>query len=302
MLPPGQVALFTSIKGVYFVQTIFLEGWTIAESEYHLSKVVDPKLLHHSKISFGKGLEWNLETTRLFNKMDVILRVKDRLYTNAGVMVQYVSLNRYLTFVDVFRPKESLRTDCAIYCNGDRYDNEQIKSIACSMVSSLFYVELPEMPSFYSCPEQVYLRLLCRVPTGLPLVSLLYKLRLSQTTLLYKATTSKYVQEQVVTEESLRRCKEGRAFSRLIKVEVSSRTSKLDVKLCTKGFKPRDISNSPYILQDLIQDSKIDCIFGRRDHQTVARGLPTAELALVEMDRLQDTMVSLIGDLRKEVF
>lgn len=76
------------MKGVYFVQTIFLKEWTVEESGYHLGKVVEPSLINHSKISFGKGLEWDLDVTRLFNKMDVVLQVKDRLYSNTRVTVQ----------------------------------------------------------------------------------------------------------------------------------------------------------------------------------------------------------------------
>lgn len=171
-------------------------------------------------------------------------------------------------------------------------------SIARRMISSLFYIELLELPASYSCPGLVYLRLLCRVPTGLPLVSLLYRLRLNRTMLMYGATASRYSKGQLVTAGALQRCKEGKYFSRLIKVEVSSHRAKVEVKICTKGSEPQDISNTPYALQDLVRDSRFDCVFGRDDHQIPMRGLPTAEVALEEMERLRETLDGLIGELK----
>ncbi|KAH6646832.1 hypothetical protein BKA67DRAFT_595054 [Truncatella angustata] len=70
--------------GVFFAQTIFLEGWTIAESGHHVNKLAEPNLTKRSTISFGKGLEWDLETTRLFNELDVTLKVKDMIYSNTN--------------------------------------------------------------------------------------------------------------------------------------------------------------------------------------------------------------------------
>ena len=78
------------MSGAYFVQTIFVEHWTIAESSHHLSKLAEPSITRNTRVSFGKGLDWDLDATRLVDSTDVVLVVKNDVYSNAETIAQYV--------------------------------------------------------------------------------------------------------------------------------------------------------------------------------------------------------------------
>jgi hypothetical protein len=78
------------VSGAYFVQTIFVEHWTIAESSHHLSRLAEPSITRNTRVSFGKGLDWDLDATRLVDSTDVVLIVKNRIYSNVDTIAQCV--------------------------------------------------------------------------------------------------------------------------------------------------------------------------------------------------------------------
>jgi hypothetical protein len=53
-----------SKAGLFFVQTIFLEGWSLSDCQYHLKNLSDPKVdRRQSLVSFGKNLTWKMGRT-----------------------------------------------------------------------------------------------------------------------------------------------------------------------------------------------------------------------------------------------
>ncbi|KAH7215393.1 hypothetical protein DER44DRAFT_764229 [Fusarium oxysporum] len=50
--------------GLFFVQTVFLEGWDLSDCQYHLKNVGDPEVdRKQSLVSFGKNLTWKMGRT-----------------------------------------------------------------------------------------------------------------------------------------------------------------------------------------------------------------------------------------------
>jgi hypothetical protein len=50
--------------GLFFVQTVFLEGWNLSDCQYHLKNVGDPEVdRKQSLVSFGKNLTWKMGRT-----------------------------------------------------------------------------------------------------------------------------------------------------------------------------------------------------------------------------------------------
>ncbi|KAJ4196920.1 hypothetical protein NW759_016377 [Fusarium solani] len=60
--------------GLFFVQTIFLEGWSLPDCQYHLKNLGDPTVdKQQSLVSFGKGLTWRMARTASFNGANAVL-------------------------------------------------------------------------------------------------------------------------------------------------------------------------------------------------------------------------------------
>jgi len=142
------------------------------------------------------------------------------------------------------------------------------------MHSYLFYVELVSAPAFYSVPEMIQVRLLCRLPHCSPnekepnasILDLLSRLKRQNTMIFYHADGEQHV-EPLVTPEIWDFCQRGGGFSRILNMTVLSRTSVLDIRIGNSN-KSQKISNCPYQLGKLIKDQKLNCTFGRKDCQT----------------------------------
>jgi hypothetical protein len=257
--------------------------------------------MRNTRVSFGKGLDWDLDAARLVDSTDIVLIIKNSIYSNVDTISQCVCPPPRRRLCLYCRLRENRRYDVKVRCGDVHADGKLLDSIADRMISSLFYIELLRAPSFYSVPEDIYLRLCCRVPTGSPLINLLYRLRLYRARLLTSATASDCNEQRLISTNALQQCKAGKPFSRLIKLKIWSHVAKVNIQIRLVDMEPYHISNCPYSLQDLIRDSKIDCVFGRQDHQTSEPVFPSNELALEEVGKLEETVLDIMGNVSRNV-
>jgi hypothetical protein len=131
------------------------------------------------------------------------------------------------------------------------------------LLSSLFYIELIGVPVFDTGGFVCQVRIRCRLTPSQPaLVELVDRLRSTGACFTYETRKIKCVNHQVYEE-----IKRGVAFSQHVQFDVQSLDEKLDIKIHEITRKPQSISNCPYMLQTLIHDQGLDCVFGRRDHR-----------------------------------
>ncbi|KAI1841723.1 hypothetical protein JX265_013704 [Neoarthrinium moseri] len=195
--------------GAFLVHAIFIAGWTIADVKHHLDSLSEAKLVKKGSIaSFGDGLRWDFAGARLFNGADVILLVEHAAFFNTNTSSASFSLPKIAAPNNVRQssPAFEHKSDVVIQCSGDKCDPSAFHLMASKMVSSLFYIELVEAPTFYTVPETVHIRLKCRLPAGTPLTTLLFKLRLKNTRI-YMASGGAGKEEMLVTPSALARCK-----------------------------------------------------------------------------------------------
>jgi len=265
--------------GAYFVQTIFLEDWSLADCAYHIPRLADPKLdSKRSVVSFGKGLEWDLTTIKHFNTPEATLVVQNRVFYNAD---QPSSATHEL---------ES--TDIAVRCQGTWSSDPQ--SAAHHLFASLFYIELMDLPKFYAARERARVHLHCRVPPGPALLELVSGLYRSRAQVYYRADDSNHVSDLLVTSAALARCRTGERFARAFEIQVGSMASSIDVRIDGLGG-PEYISNCPYELQKLVQDQGLDCVFGRKDHRDLERAEMSSFAMFEAIDWLSRALEGVIG-------
>lgn len=131
------------------------------------------------------------------------------------------------------------------------------------LLASLFYVELIGVPVFDTVGFVCQARIRCRLMPSQPaLLELVDRLRSTGARFSYENRKIYCVNYQVYSE--IRR---GVAFSRHVQFDVQSLDEKVDVKIHEITQEPQSISNCPYILQTLIHDQGLDCVFGSKDHR-----------------------------------
>lgn len=131
------------------------------------------------------------------------------------------------------------------------------------LLSSLFYIELIGAPVLDTSGFLCQARIRCRLMPSQPaLATLVDRLRSTDARFTYEHRDIQCVNSQVYDE-----IKRGAAFSRHVQFDVLSLDEKLDVKIHNITHKPQSISNCPYMLQALIHDQGLDCVFGNKDHR-----------------------------------
>ena len=63
--------------------------------------------------------------------------------------------------------------------------------------------------------------------------------------------------------------KSGIAYSRYFEFTVNSLSDSIDIKVSRITRYNQSISNYPYILQTLIKDQGLECVFGCKDHRSM---------------------------------
>lgn len=152
---------------------------------------------------------------------------------------------------------------------GGTYPTESLGSIASKLISSLFYVELDRMPTFYVSPEMCTLVVLCRVLPGDGLLDLLNKLRRGSTRIAWQGSEIKHSDALLCTDEVMIRCQDLQYFARTITVKVSSLETQIAVQIGGTKRPLQSISNCPYRLRDLIKDQGLDSAFDSRSRRAL---------------------------------
>ncbi|KAH0545344.1 hypothetical protein FGG08_000643 [Glutinoglossum americanum] len=140
---------------------------------------------------------------------------------------------------------------------------DTITSSLDGLLSSLFYIELIGTPLIdtvgFFCRAQIRSRLTPSQPAFMVLIE---RLRKVGARFYYDQKTVPCVNRQLYGET-----KRGIAFSRYIEFSAASLSDEIDVKIDGITEIGQSISNCPYMLQTLIEDQGLDCVFGHRDHK-----------------------------------
>lgn len=75
-------AQLIDLAGVFLTITTFVEGWSLSDSRFHLKRIKQPKFPGQDRVTFGKGLEWDLGDDRFFRNTDIILEGKKNHWSN----------------------------------------------------------------------------------------------------------------------------------------------------------------------------------------------------------------------------
>ncbi|KAH8745915.1 hypothetical protein F5883DRAFT_702007, partial [Diaporthe sp. PMI_573] len=156
-----------------------------------------------------------------------------------------------------------------------------------------FYVELVDQPCLASSPEICLLRLRCRVQPGQALSIILRKFQ--QSRIYFRGDEPNYYISHLLPPDVLQSINNGEPFSRIIEVMVSSRASKISVKIEGADGQRRHISGSPYPLGQLIRDQGLDCLFGKPNHSEFDSSAIQENKATMRLhaEKLQDTLKSI---------
>ncbi|PMD42322.1 hypothetical protein L207DRAFT_632109 [Hyaloscypha variabilis F] len=132
------------------------------------------------------------------------------------------------------------------------------------LTASLFYIELIGMPQLdelghFYCRAQVR----CRIsPSSIAYGKLIQRLRESRARFYYDFQSVPCVNQELHDEAT-----RGIAFSRRIEMSVPSLHHSVDVKINGITSTIQRLSNCPYKLQQLVEDQRLHCVFGNKDHK-----------------------------------
>ena len=72
-----------SLAGSFFALTLFSERWDLSDCKYHIKNLSEPTFQKKSStISFGKGLEWNVDEVLRSNGAFACLQINEQTFSN----------------------------------------------------------------------------------------------------------------------------------------------------------------------------------------------------------------------------
>ncbi|KAJ9155216.1 hypothetical protein NKR23_g2120 [Pleurostoma richardsiae] len=117
--------------GIFFVITMFVEGWTQEDCTHHLPRLFRVKRGRKGRISFGKGLDWDLRDLRYFNGAHAAVESRKKIFSN------------YLPTYETY-PAEGVKrrasdaahlaegSDISIHYEGGAYSGELLRTVVFS--------------------------------------------------------------------------------------------------------------------------------------------------------------------------
>ncbi len=140
-----------------------------------------------------------------------------------------------------------------------------------NLIASLFYVELDDLPtfdrSFFRCRAHICCRWSSNNPALLRLVS-----RMAQTDTRFYVNGRVYMGVDVAVVDDVNN---RRPFRKPVEFDASNLKDLINISIAGITTSPRNISNCPYILADLVRDQGLECVFGREDHRKRKRSIPS---------------------------
>lgn len=162
------------------------------------------------------------------------------------------------------------------------------------LITCLFYIELLSAPTFYSTPTYAHVLLKCRLSSGKPFLTLIKCLHHQRTMVHFRADEAKTTSELLVTSESLRKCRDGRPFSKALKMQVYGFHTILNVKMDGVTGGKDNISNCPYQLEKLVKDQGLHRQFGSKDHRISNESFDPNHEIEDDISNLRDTLDKVI--------
>ncbi|KAH8587546.1 hypothetical protein B0O99DRAFT_399361 [Bisporella sp. PMI_857] len=137
------------------------------------------------------------------------------------------------------------------------------------LLASLFYIELLAVPQLADIGFRCTGHIRCRLRSDTEAYQMLV-------TRLQKTKAHFYYAGQVVpciTNQIYNQMREGVSFSKYFELETPSLDTVLDIRIdgITKSI--MSISNCPYILNTLIADQKLNCVFGSSERRRAYTGI-----------------------------
>ncbi|KAG4278816.1 hypothetical protein FPRO04_06137 [Fusarium proliferatum] len=235
--------------GIFFAFAIFLEGWSLYDCKYHLSRM-RPKKIRRDEAIFGDKLAWKFEEIQRSNGTTIVIDTGKEAWSN-----------RQSNSVEVHKP------DVLVQYHGGIHSHSILTTNSSQLLASLFYIELDAMPDATSPSQYCAVLLQCRVPPGQPLVELLCRLRREDTSLYYRDSKANEISEELCTEAIFWECERHRPFLRIVIVHIASIESEVYISIDGLDGRKHWVSNCPYKIEQLIRDQEMDHVFGRRDRK-----------------------------------
>ena len=194
--------------------------------------------------------------------MEITLREQDIIFSRAKRKPDLLLVLGARRYAPISRPQEWI-VDRRL----SPQHREAIFNACERLLASLFYVELVALPELNDEDTGFFCRaqLCCRLSPSNPAYDVLIRrLRAAQARFYYGNGSQSIL---CVTRQVYEQAQQGLAFSRHIEFIVCSLKDSIDVKLHGITRRAISISNCPYILQTLIEDQRLHCVFGDRDHK-----------------------------------
>lgn len=146
--------------------------------------------------------------------------------------------------------------------------NDHVQKCADNILASFFYLELDTLPIFHRSVFVCKARICCRLtPNNKALRALTRRLKDSKARFYFDS--NQHI--ACIDDDSYKAIEEGAPYYRHITFNVISLEESIDVKIDGISKRARSISNCPYIIQDLIRDEGLDCVFGHRKNKKRAQ-------------------------------
>lgn len=140
------------------------------------------------------------------------------------------------------------RHDFTISCNGSKLSRLHMKEISNKILSSLFYIEL-ESTSMLTLSSRMSVNILCRIPSGKPLLNLISTLLRSGIKFVY--TDKAFCR---VLDYSIPGIDEE--FTLKLRANFQSLNDMIDIQLHDRNDYGYSISHCPYRVHDILHDQR----------------------------------------------
>jgi hypothetical protein len=136
------------------------------------------------------------------------------------------------------------------------------------LLSSLFYIELIGVPLLVRTTFRCRAQIRCRISPSASLRHLVEELIRTRAQFSYRQQHILCIDEQLYGEVVSHK----EAFSRRFDFSIISLRESIDIKLEGITTTGESLSNCPYMVDTLVQDQGLHCVFGHKDHQRRYRG------------------------------
>lgn len=239
--------------------------WSISSCIHHLKSFTRVRMKHKhfgqpERIEFGAGLKWPLSELRSQGPTDIVIEHRGRVISS-NIRCD----NKRFVIVLTDRPAPVVRRDLAIVYDGSVYETTQLETFARQLVGSLFYVELVNLPQFYSLPDHCRVRLGCQIPEGPASASLQRKLRSAK--VLYRGDELQWKHCSLLRAGLM---KDARFSTIMLEIDVTSMDSVIDVQIGHGGVR-YPVSRCPYKIKDIVRDQGLENPWMPQDHHNRAQ-------------------------------